>query len=268
MKTKPLDVLKKIGVIILSIIICLVLVSIVGLVHDKIFPPTATPTRVPTPTTPVRQKGSIHDFLASKKVHIEMKGAGIDEVEMLISKLVEEALEVEIPVGTMFISESESLQRMVVRKAEVIYLDTNVEISVEIDVACADYWKDVPHSLDTFATVLPPPEDDVTRLMRYLEDTKDLDFEYTFYSVVQAAVWIITSDSTYSGLGRLVVSSTNFGVRSPSTRMIDEEAAARAMFLVHNAGIDITTKKIWQDREEIIKGLEDQKLIEWIRSLD
>jgi hypothetical protein len=157
---------------------------------------------------------------------------------------------------------------MVARRAEVIYLDTNIEISADIDVACVDYWKDVPHSFDTFATLLPPPDDDVTRFMRYLEDAKDLDYEYTFYNVVQAAVWIITSDSTYSGLGKLVVSSTNFGVTSPSTRMIDEEAAARAMFLVHNAGIDITTKKIWQDREEIIKGLEDQNLVEWIRSLE
>lgn len=59
----------------------------------------------------------------------------------------------------------------------------------------------------------------------------------TAYHAVQSAVWIITSASTYSGLGRLVVSSTNFGVTSPSTRMIDEEAAARAMFLVYNAGI-------------------------------
>lgn len=268
MKTKPLDVLKKIGGIIVSIVLCLLLVSIFGIVHDKIFPPTPTPTRVPTPTTPVRVKGSIHDFLASNKIRVDMKGAGIDEVEMLISKLVEEALEVDVPMGTIFVSESESIQRMVVRKSEVIYLDSNLEISVDIEVACADYWKDVPHSYDAFSTILPPPEDDLTRLMRNLEDTKDLDYEYTFYSVVQAAVWIITSDSTFSGLGRLVVSSTSFGYTSPSTRMIDQEAAARAMFLVQSSGIDITSKKIWQDREEIIKGLEDQKLIEWIRSLE
>jgi hypothetical protein len=50
--------------------------------------------------------------------------------------------------------------------------------------------------------------------------------------------------------------------------MIDEDRAARAMFLVHRAGIDVREKAIWQDRQQILTALEDQSLIDWIHSLE
>lgn len=272
MGSKFLNFLKKAGITLISILILLGAVTLCNFAHKAIFPPTSTPTRVPTATTPVRIKGTIYDFLASEKIRVAMTGSGIDTVELLLSKLVEDALEVQVPVGTLFISEDQSIQRMVVRTAETIFLDTNMEVDVEINAACADYNRDVPNLLDSFATVEAPLEDDLTKLMRSLENTGELSYEYTYFSVVQGAVWIVTANSTYNSLGRLVISTRGafdyYNYSAPTKRMINENEAARAMFLVHRAGIDIREKAIWQDRQKILAGLEEQALVDWIHSLE
>lgn len=268
-KSPLLNFLFRAGTILLGFILLAVICGLCNYAREAIFPPTQTPTRPPTATPITREKASIFDFLAAGKIRVETKGAGIDEINMLISKLVEEALEVEIPIGTMFVSETESVQRMVTRRAVTIYLDTDIDIDVDIDVACADYWKDVPHAPNSFPTILPPADDELTRVLETLAAAED--FDYRSYSVTQAAVWIITSDSSYDGLGQLVSSYGGLGSVS-TTRMIHEKEAARAMYMIHQSGTDIRTKRIWEDHDRILQsleeqGVENQTLIDWLRSL-
>ena len=87
-------------------------------------------------------------------------------------------------------------------------------------------------------------------------------WEYGTFDVVQAAIWIVTDDAGYGGLGTLVRQS---GIGGLSTRVILEDEAARAMRMVDEAGIDITQRQIWQDRDLIAAGAEDATLVEWIR---
>lgn len=83
------------------------------------------------------------------------------------------------------------------------------------------------------------------------------------FGVEQAAVWIVTDNADYDDLGTLVSRPIYqiFG----GTRIINEYEAARAMKICDEAGIDITRKAIWRDREEIIKGLTDKKLKYWLQ---
>ena len=48
-------------------------------------------------------------------------------------------------------------------------------------------------------------------------------------------------------------------------RLIKEDDAVRAMRLVDAAGIDITTKAIWQDRTSLFHSVTDPALGEWLK---
>ncbi|MGD8815267.1 MAG: hypothetical protein PVI78_12415, partial [Anaerolineales bacterium] len=88
-------------------------------------------------------------------------------------------------------------------------------------------------------------------------------WEYSSYDVQQAAIWIITDNADYGDLGILVRSTSITGIGS---RVIGYEDAARAMQLVDDAGIDITSLAIWEDRDAIAEGVEDTALADWIRA--
>jgi hypothetical protein len=84
-----------------------------------------------------------------------------------------------------------------------------------------------------------------------------LDKAGVTYDVKQAAVWIVTDDASYSALGILV---------RGSARVIGAADAARAMQLHEQAGLNIASKAIWQDRKDILDDLEDGELKRWLRS--
>jgi len=72
--------------------------------------------------------------------------------------------------------------------------------------------------------------------------------------VRQAAVWIVTDDASFEDLGSLVVSSWG-GPGAGRTRAINVYDAACAMKICDEAGIGITYKAIWNDRDTIISQL-------------
>lgn len=75
----------------------------------------------------------------------------------------------------------------------------------------------------------------------------------------QAAVWIVTDDADYADLGilntqtRIITGGEIRGWREERT--IDERAAVKAMMICATAGIDITRKRIWRDRESLAAAL-------------
>lgn len=79
------------------------------------------------------------------------------------------------------------------------------------------------------------------------------------YDVRQAAVWIVTDNADYGGMGILVSGFGGFG-----PRVIGEEDAARAMQICEEAGIDVTRKAIWRDRQRILNGLKAGELKTWL----
>lgn len=215
--------------------------------------PTPTSTPVPVPT-PVGRVAHIADLLAQGEVEVETRGAGIDELELDIRSLVDEALNVEIPAGTYFVAHSASVQNMVVRQTEFVHLADNDWVDVLLDVACANLERDAPASEDTFTITRSPHQGVLTLLMPVLEAAG------VAYDVQQAAVWIVTDNAEYEALGTLVG-----GFAFSRSRVIGFDDAARAMQIVDRAGIDITRRAIWRDRQMIAVGTEDESLAAWIR---
>lgn len=136
-------------------------------------------------------------------------------------------------------------------------LRTNSWAPVSVPAACANQPRDVPGSGDSFTIRRSPDQRELQQPMPVLQKAN------TPFAVRQAAVWIVTDNANYNGLGTLVES---FGpVAFGGTRVIKEEETARAMKICDKAGIDITRKAIWHDRDTILKGVKDANLRKWLQ---
>ncbi len=89
-----------------------------------------------------------------------------------------------------------------------------------------------------------------------------LDKAHVSKATRQAAVWIITDNADYNDLGILVVSQFGFG----GSRAINENETAQAIKIVNDAGIDITHKMIWKDKQIVLNGLKDTDLRNWLKA--
>lgn len=255
--------------VLLTIIMCYLAVAL-GQCCQQINPltrPTTTPIPRPTatiaPTEMPEITGNLVDLLEAGLIEAQPRGSSIDELELDLRRLLEDLIEVEIEVGTYFAAHSGSVQNMVVVQEVVVRLDHDGWIEVLLDVACGNMSRDIPGDTDTFEIVRSSEQAELQMLVNSMAMSDREGYEYRSFDVLQAAIWIITDDASYSGLGILVRTGGYTGLR---TRAIDQDDTARAMQLVDDAGIDITTKTIWDDREIIADGVDAPELAEWIRA--
>jgi hypothetical protein len=128
--------------------------------------------------------------------------------------------------------------------------------SVGLSASCANIWRNTPNSDDTFLLRRSPHQTELAMLMPVLARSAASD------EIAQAAVWIVTDNADYSDLGVLVSGFGGFG-----PRVILEKEAAIAMKICQKEGIDIQTKKIWEDHERIYWWLEvDDPARKWIET--
>ena len=120
--------------------------------------------------------------------------------------------------------------------------------------ACANKGKAIPGNDDNFTIRRSPDQEELDRLMHVLAKSDQTSY------VTQAAVWIVTDNADYSELGVLA-----FGPLG-TLRAINEETAVQAMIMCEQAGIDITRKAIWRDRERILQGLGESGLRHWLQA--
>lgn len=194
------------------------------------------------------------DLLDEGKVEVRARGAGIEEVSLEIRRRVDYEITVEIAVGTYFVAHDAAAQNMVATEALTVQLETEASVEVEVSAACANRPRDVPGGDDAFSIRRSPAQAELRKLMPVLASSG------SEYAVRQAAVWIVTDDADYDDLGVLVSGSSLWG-----SRMIHELEAATAMRILHQAGIDVRRKAIWDDRATILAGLQDGELKNWLR---
>jgi hypothetical protein len=260
--------LKKIGELLLGLLALIVLGALGNLCSQILPSGEPTPTVYPTPTMTAEAsiRGNIVDLLEQGVIEVEPRGSGIDDLELAIRRLLEELIEVEIPVGTLFVAESTGTQNMVVRRQVNVVISWDGWDDVEVPVACANKNRSVPRADDSFHVVTAAEQAELQELAATIEErASSWGWEYSTFDVVQAEIWIVTDDASYGGLGTLVRQT---GIGGFGTRAIDEDETVRAMRLVDEAGIDITTRRIWQDRDLIAAGAEDGSLVEWLRQRD
>ncbi len=193
----------------------------------------------------------IVDLINQKKIDVQSQGGGIQNVTVQIKSLMPYPVMVRIPVGTFFVSSSESAQNMVTTTESEVLLSSHASQYVSVDTACANRPRNVPGHSDQFSVQRSPNQKQLEALMPAL-DKAQVDYETR-----QAAVWIVTDDANYDDLGELV--------DSYNARVIHETEAARAMKICAEAGIDITQKRIWADKQTILNGLHDADLKKWLK---
>ena len=247
-----------------SFIAFLLIISIAGYLFQElgyalhITEPTAT-FSPPTPTA-IPVTGNLIDFIDQEVIEVRTDGAGIDDLNLGIRRLTGEFIEVEIQVGTYFLSHNEYVQNMVVVSKKTVQIDHDQWEEIVLQVACANKEKSIPETGDRFEILRQPENQELQMLMKEFETIYERSWEYYLFPVQQAAIWIVTNDSSYSSLGTLVTPG-DFGF---NIRVIEEDDAVRAMQLVDEAGIDITAKAIWADRTQLSIDLEDPQLQEWL----
>jgi len=258
--------LQKIGKVLLGILLFFIVVTVgqccwqISRFAQATATPRLTATTAVTAAPDIR--GTLVDLLEAGQIEARPRGSSIDELELDLKRLIDKPMEVEIEVGTYFVSHSGSVQNMVVLQEVVVRLDHDGWIEELLEVACANKRRQIPDAADTFDILRASEQPELQMLLESMDSSARESWGYQSYDVHQAAIWIVTDDATYIGLGTLVRGTGFEGFRS---RAIDEDDAARAMQLVDDAGIDITTKAIWDDRETIAAGVEDPALAAWIR---
>ena len=198
----------------------------------------------------------IIDLINQKKVQAKTRGSGIESVEIEIKRLVNHEVKVKIPVGTFFVCRG-SAQNMVGTSEKIFSLKDNELHTIEISAACANRRRDIPYDDDSFYIQRSPKQRELQKLMPFLNNAN------VSSAVEQAAVWIVTDNADYDDLG-ILVSRTQFQIFGGS-RVINEYETAKAMKICDEAGIDITKKAIWRDRNKIIDGLTDEQLKKWLQ---
>jgi hypothetical protein len=204
--------------------------------------------------TDITEGRDVVDLLDEKKIEVEAQGSGIETVSVRIRRLVPYPFTVRIPVGTFFVSANPSAQNMVTTAESTVRLATDEWSSVSPAAACANRPRDIPGGSDRFTVRRSPQQAELAKLMPVLDRAR-VDTETR-----QAAVWIVTDNADYGDLGILVASQFGFG----GSRVINEQETARAMKICEDAGIDVTRKAIWRDRQRILSGLKDGDLRTWL----
>jgi hypothetical protein len=189
----------------------------------------------------------VYALLDEGKIELEVRGSDITSVSVKVRRLTKHEVRVRIPAGTLFAAGSSSVQDMISLAGESTLLESKRWRSLELEAACADISAAIPGEQDRFAVTRASGE--LQRLARRLRSEQDV-------GVRQAAVWIVSDDADFFDLGTLIYTS--------GARVIGTDEAARAMKLVAEAGIDITSKDIWRDRQGIASGLVSGPLKKWL----
>jgi WD40 repeat protein len=213
---------------------------------------------------PDARSENIADLIKAEKVRVTINGDSIRRLGMRIEKTTSQPLDIIVPAGTYFVCNNRSAQNMVSLRDVRRTLEKD-STSLSIPVACANKPKDIPTSKDGFTIGSLPNAEELKKLTALL-GTKNLSYE-----INQAAVWIVTDNASYDGLGTLTTTTTSHAVGVPgfqqqraTTRTIKEPEAVAAMRLCVEAGIDIKTKTIWSDRFKILMTLPLGELKNWL----
>jgi hypothetical protein len=197
------------------------------------FAPESTPAAEPTerpiepetePPPPLEME--LADAIAAGLVAMTAEGMNLQELALGLDSLADEALQVQVPPGTLFKPRASETQSMVVITETSIYLAPGEHVDFVLDVACAAMNKGTPGSSDRFTLATKPASSDLRKLVG------SPGFADAGFRVQQFAIWTITNNPTRSGY----VGLGTFGIGSgPSSAELRE---IKALFKA--AGIDVT----------------------------
>ena len=203
----------------------------------------------------------LFDAIAKDSVEAYAIGAGEDEVIIRIRNKESDPLVVTSPVGVYFKSNSEK-RDMIARRDGWIVLEDGDWHDWPIRAVGRQEERDVPNYNHQLSILSPITEPKLEKLMYQIQvGTFAVDNSQKFYlmrnyDIEQAAVWIADSNFDYED----IVTSVN------ESNLPTQYVAAYAIAFCGLAGIDISNRRVWKDRERIFLRLQDPALNMWFQS--
>ena len=197
------------------------------------------------------------DAIDSGLVEVEARGAGAEAVTLRIRRTGNDPIVVTSPVAAYF--DAEDARDMIARRDGWVVLDDDGWREWTLRAVGRQRDLDPPSSRDRLA-VRPPSTAPVIEalLLEIQAGTYTVSNSPTLYPprtpvMEQAAVWIADGDANYPEMAPHIA-----GPMLPA-----QYAAAFALIFVDRAGIDVTRRRVWADREQVFGRLRDQGLRIW-----
>jgi Sulfatase-modifying factor enzyme 1 len=213
----------------------------------------------------------IHTLIAQKKIAVTAWGKCPDGITMKIVSQADEDLPLIIPAGTLFVSPPPRLDpKVATPSAPPAYADLVTIAPMEFVLTpqhsegfnaaavCAHTFGRYVEFRNDYEPRMVEPKSDLARVIQVLASGP--------YDQVprggagQAAIWIAADDVGYSAIGALVVRYYPNGVILPDisdgrnvSRAIQAPQVLLALDILDRAGIDLRRRKIWADRNEILR---------------
>jgi hypothetical protein len=212
----------------------------------------------------VIQGTNIQDLISQNKIKISFYHADIEKIVVKVNNRRLRPFRIWIPTGTILSPNDRNYQNM------LCYMDVSIkvdllasDIELEIPVVCTNISKKIPESGLEFNFHKQSENNELNLFIEKLSrmDIKDIEsitrFDTPTYGVMQSAVWIIADNADYNELGTLVNSGQTIYERLFRTpageRILGTLDIAAAMVLLKKCGVDIESKRIWNDRFYIYK---------------
>ena len=199
------------------------------------------------------------DAMDAGSVEVEAHGAGAEAVALRIRRTGDSPIVVTSPVALYF--DAESARDMVARRDGWVVLDDDGWHEWTLRAVGRQRDLDPPGARDRIA-IRPPSTAPVIEdlLLEIQAGTYTVSNSPTLYPprtpvMEQAAVWIADGDADYAEMAPHIA-----GPMLPA-----QYAAAFALVFVDRAGIDVTRRRVWADREAVFGRLRDQGLRIWYR---
>ena len=200
------------------------------------------------------------DALSAGLVDAEAVGSGDGAVTVRIRRTGDDPVVVTLPVGTYFRSAGDTSDMIARRDGWVVLSDAEWrDWSVRAVGRQSD--RDAPGDAEQLEILSPSTAPSLETLMFHVQvgtyTVADSPTQYVplTLGVEQAAVWIADADLRYDAMADAVADE----------RMPLQYAAAFALVFVDRAGIEVTGRRVWQDRETIFERLQDRGLNAWYR---
>lgn len=176
---------------------------------------------------------TLQEAIEDGLVVASITGDGLTRIDLRLKPNVDYNLEIEIKPGTLFISGTDGVQNMVVREQTYVYLKEEIEVSLEVEVSCANMELKQPGGEDPFTVSDEPPDEDLAKLLALDE------FQFEGAALRQFAVWTITDNPPPGGYVGIEMDGY--------TDLPWEDDIARLRALFEMAGIDLSAYAVFAE---------------------
>ena len=202
----------------------------------------------------------LFDAIDAGLVEVEAHGAGAEAVTLRIRRTGDDPIVVTSPVAAYFDAENGS--DMIARRDGWVVLGDDGWREWTLRAVGRQHDLEPPGAGEVLA-VRPPSTAPVIEnlLLEIQAGTYTVSNSPTLYPprtpvMEQAAIWIADGDADYASMAPHIA-----GPMLPA-----QYAAGFALVFVDRAGIDVTRRRVWADREQVFGRLRDQGLNFWYRS--